>query len=257
MLERAVEVAPHLIGGTDGCLTHDAGLAGGVQLVVLEVHARIRCLVLAVEEADGGFLAWQLRGCRSRTVVARGLVHHDRDDWLLSAAAHHPTWTRAGSGDATAGGPPRGSITAAQSPTSPIPARLSIAAAYAPLLRPATRMVPATAVPIDDPRLEMLRDSPEISPCMPSLKLDCTRLTEGVSIAPRPKPVRKSPGARPQALVVALAPISSTAMPTIVVTNPAMMRVRWARLFANRSAAREEINMPAVAAVKMTPVWIA
>src|SRR3954454_19399751 len=136
-----------------------------------------------------------------------------------------------GPGSATTG--PRGSSAAAQSPRIPIPASASIAAAYAPFVRPATRIVPATAVPMDEPRLDTERDSPEISPCISSSKLDCTRLTDGISIAPRPNPVRKSPGARPHALVVALAPTRSTAMPTMVVTNPAMIRVRWARRFAN------------------------
>src|SRR3954465_4481708 len=151
-----------------------------------------------------------------------------------------------GPGFATTG--PRGSSAAAQSPRTPIPANASIAAPYAPFVRPATRIVPATAVPIDEPRFDTERESPEISPCISSPKLDCTRLTEGVSIAPRPNPVRKSPGARPQALVVALAPTRSTAIPTMVVTKPAMISVRWARRLANRSAPRDEINMPAVAA---------
>ena len=44
---------------------------------------------------------------------------------------------------------------------------------------PATRMVPAIAVPSEEPRLETLRDSPEISPCCSSGKADCTTLTEG------------------------------------------------------------------------------
>ena len=44
---------------------------------------------------------------------------------------------------------------------------------------PATRMVPAIAVPSDEPMLETLRDSPEISPCRSSGKADCTTLTEG------------------------------------------------------------------------------
>src|SRR4051794_20451906 len=159
-----------------------------------------------------------------------------------------------GPGSATTG--PRGRSAAAQSPRIPIPANASIAAAYAPFVRPATRIVPATAVPMDEPRLDTERDSPEISPCISSSKLDCTRLTDGVSIAPRPNPVRNSPGARPHALVVAFAPTRSTAMPTMVVTNPAMMRVRWARRLANRSAPRDEINMPAVAAANMTQGWI-
>src|SRR3954453_16603203 len=95
----------------------------------------------------------------------------------------------AGPGCATTG--PRGSSAAAQSPRIPIPASASIATAYAPFVRPATRIVPATAVPIDDPGVYTARDSPEISPCISSLKLDCTRLTDGVSIAPRPNPVKK------------------------------------------------------------------
>src|SRR4051812_11305171 len=51
------------------------------------------------------------------------------------------------------------------------------------------------AVPKDEPRLETLRESPEISPCCCSGKLDCTRLTEGVSMSPRPSPINSSPGA--------------------------------------------------------------
>ena len=38
--------------------------------------------------------------------------------------------------------------------------------------------------------------SPDISPCCCSGKLDCTTLTEGVSITPRPRPIRSSPGAK-------------------------------------------------------------
>jgi hypothetical protein len=37
--------------------------------------------------------------------------------------------------------------------------------------------------------LEMLRDRPEISPCSSSGKLDWTTFTEGVSIAPTPRPM--------------------------------------------------------------------
>src|SRR5580704_18482337 len=43
-------------------------------------------------------------------------------------------------------------------------------------------MVPAIAVPIEDPRLETLRDSPEISAWRFSGKADCATLTEGVSM---------------------------------------------------------------------------
>ena len=54
--------------------------------------------------------------------------------------------------------------------------------------------MPAIAVPNDEPRLEMLRERPEISPCSASGKLDCTTFTDGVSIAPRPRPISSSPG---------------------------------------------------------------
>src|SRR5204862_160653 len=43
-----------------------------------------------------------------------------------------------------------------------------------PEARSETRIVPAIAVPNDEPRLEMLRDRPEISPCCCSAKLDWT-----------------------------------------------------------------------------------
>src|SRR5689334_10470101 len=55
-------------------------------------------------------------------------------------------------------------------------------------------MVPAIAVPIDDPRLDALRDRPEISPWRFSGKADCTTLTEGVSMTPTPRPIRNTPG---------------------------------------------------------------
>ena len=46
-------------------------------------------------------------------------------------------------------------------------------------------------------------------------------------------------------------------IPTMVITKPAMMSVRcWYRL-TRRPAASEDSKMPTVAAVKITPVWIA
>jgi hypothetical protein len=118
-------------------------------------------------------------------------------------------------------------------------------------------MVPAIAVPKLEPRLDTLRDSPEISPCSLSGKLDCTTLTEGVSITPRPRPIRSSPGANDQAVAEPLTINSKTAMPAIVRTNPARIRVRCERRLASRSAASEETRRPSVAAVKITPVWMA
>src|SRR5881392_366613 len=91
-----------------------------------------------------------------------------------------------------------GSITVAPRPISPMTARTTMAIPYdrPASARPATKMVPAIAVPIDDPRLDTLRDSPEISPWRFSGKADCTTLTDGVSIRPTPRPIRNSPGAK-------------------------------------------------------------
>ena len=118
--------------------------------------------------------------------------------------------------------------------------------------------MPAIAVPNDEPRFEMLRDSPEISPCFSSGNADCTRLTDGVSITPTPSPISSSPGANAQALdEAALTRASSSPIPTTVAPNPAAIRVFCKRLLASRSAASEETRMPTVEAVKITPVLIA
>jgi hypothetical protein len=122
---------------------------------------------------------------------------------------------------------------------------------------PATRMVPAMAVPSDEPRLETLRESPEISPWRSSGKADCTTLTEGVSIKPSPRPISSSPGVKAQTLGLPITMASRTPMPAMVTRKPAMMRVRWGRRVAKRSAASEEASSPTVAAVKITPVWMA
>ena len=60
--------------------------------------------------------------------------------------------------------------------------------------------MPAIAVPNDEPRLEMLRESPDISPCFSSGNAPCTRLTDGVSITPSPSPISRSPGANAHGL---------------------------------------------------------
>jgi hypothetical protein len=59
-----------------------------------------------------------------------------------------------------------------------------------------TRIVPAIAVPKEEPRFEIARERPEISPWSSSEKLDCTTLTDGVSIPPTPRPIRNSPGTK-------------------------------------------------------------
>ena len=58
-------------------------------------------------------------------------------------------------------------------PMSPIPASTPIAIPYVrfPGAAAATRIVPAIAVPSDEPRLDTLRERPEISPWRSSGKL--------------------------------------------------------------------------------------
>ena len=84
----------------------------------------------------------------------------------------------------------------AKSPARPKIPRAIIATPYDrfPEARSETRIVPAIAVPKDEPRLEMLRERPEISPCRFSGKLDCTTFTDGVSITPSPRPISSRPG---------------------------------------------------------------
>src|SRR5580765_4932612 len=67
-----------------------------------------------------------------------------------------------------------GRSNAAPSPISPNRMREAIAQAYDryPGATTDTMIVPAIAVPNDEPRLETLRESPEISPCSASGKLD-------------------------------------------------------------------------------------
>ena len=48
-----------------------------------------------------------------------------------------------------------------------------------------------------------------------------------------------------------------TTIPAMVSTKPAMIRVRWARRCAKRSAPSDDASRPTVAAVKITPVSIA
>jgi hypothetical protein len=52
-----------------------------------------------------------------------------------------------------------------------------------------------TTGPKEEPRLDTLRDWPEMSPWSRSGKLDWTTLTDEVSITPVPGPISSSPGA--------------------------------------------------------------
>src|SRR5438552_12243437 len=95
-----------------------------------------------------------------------------------------------------------GRKSAAASPTIAMAPKAIMASAYdrSGDVRPDTRMVPATAVPRDEPRLDTLRERPEISPCRSSAKLDCTTFTEGVNITPSPRPMSRRPGAKAETL---------------------------------------------------------
>ena len=69
--------------------------------------------------------------------------------------------------------------------------------------------------------------------------------------------MRNSPGTKAQIVdEPSTRPIRSP-IPTSVITKPATIRVFCVRRLANRSAPKDEIKMPAVAAVKMTPVLMA
>ena len=46
-------------------------------------------------------------------------------------------------------------------------------------------------------------------------------------------------------------------MPAMVITNPVRMRLRCGNRLARRPAASDDNKMPTVAAVKITPVWMA
>src|SRR5436190_6843888 len=140
---------------------------------------------------------------------------------------------------------------AAPRPINPDRATTTIAHTYArfPVATTDTRIVPAIAVPNDEPRLDTLRERPEISPWSASGKLDCTTFTEGVSIAPTPKPKKKSPGTNSQMLDEPGTSPSRSPSPTRLITKPTTISVRCARRLANRSAPSDESRTPTVAAV--------
>src|SRR3712207_7003347 len=62
----------------------------------------------------------------------------------------------------------------------------------------ATSTEPAMATPRDDPRFDTLRETPEMSPWTSSGHADCTTLTDAVSMAPTPNPMRNKPGQKVQ-----------------------------------------------------------
>src|ERR1700748_702411 len=101
-------------------------------------------------------------------------------------------------------------------------------------------MVPAIPVPSVEPRLEMQRDRPEISPCWDSGNADCTTFTDGVSITPTPRPMSKRPGANAHALGDPFTYASKTATPTIEVTKPVMISPRCENFLASRSAPSDD-----------------
>ena len=101
-----------------------------------------------------------------------------------------------------------------------------------------TRTEPARAVPSEEPRLDTLRDRPEMSPWSCSGKADCTTLTDEVSMTPMPRPMSSRPGTKVQMPDCSRTSAISSAMPTAVVTNPARISGACDRFRASRPAAR-------------------
>ena len=105
--------------------------------------------------------------------------------------------------------------------------------------------------------MDTLRDRPEISPWSASEKLDCTTLTEEVSMTPTPEPMRKSPGTKLSTPDVELTSASSSAIPAAVSAKPDRISSPCGRRLASRPAAAELSRIPAIAGVSISPVWIA
>ena len=117
-------------------------------------------------------------------------------------------------------------------------------------------MVPAIAVPSDEPRFDTQRDVQEIWLCWSSGKADWTTFTEGVSITPRPNPMSSSPGKGPFAWGV-LDDQDQKDDTGDGGRKPGEDQVRCWNRFASAPAASEDTKMPKVAAVKITPVLTA
>src|SRR3712207_2556869 len=74
----------------------------------------------------------------------------------------------------------------------------------------ATSTEPAIATPRDDPRFDTLRKTPEMSPWTSSGHADCPTLTDAVSTAPTPNPMRNRPGQKVQTAESARARVRRT-----------------------------------------------
>ena len=121
----------------------------------------------------------------------------------------------------------------------------------------ATRIEPTSAVPSDEPRLDTHLDSPEMSPCSASGKLDCTRLTEDVSMIPVPAPSSSNPGIQVQIAEWARTSANSSRKPMVAIVKPAITSQRCGCRRANRSAPAEEMRITMVDGVSSNPVLIA
>src|SRR5207247_1203863 len=85
---------------------------------------------------------------------------------VLAADQRSESWRQAGEDQPTCRSGLPGRRMAAPRPMSPNTATATIAHVYArfPVATTETRIVPAIAVPKDEPRLDTLRERPEISP---------------------------------------------------------------------------------------------
>src|SRR5215813_12022817 len=108
----------------------------------------------------------------------------------------------------------------------------------------ATMTEPTRAVPNDDPRLETLRDSPDMSPWSLLGQLDWTTWTDEVSMTPMAAPNRNSPGIQVQMLGSAVTRASSRPTPTAVTGTPVMISHRCGWRGANWSGPATAIRIP-------------
>ena len=117
---------------------------------------------------------------------------------------------------------------------------------------------PAMATPSEDPRLDTLRETPEMSPWTASGHADWTRFTDAVSMTPTPEAHEEQPGHEgPDRGVARRTRASSRPRPTTVPVKPTRISSRWGCRLAMRCAIAEDSRMPMVAGSSTRPVWIA
>jgi hypothetical protein len=143
----------------------------------------------------------------------------------------------------------RGMKMASTNPTRANPPMTTSATANGvpPGIAAPTRTEPASATPSEEPRFDTLRDTLEMSPWTASGELDCTRLTDAVSMIPIPAPIRNRPGMKVQTAESSRAIHSRRPSPTTVSPKPPRISRRWECQWASRSAMADVASTPIVA----------